>query len=110
MTIHDRIREARLKANLSLSALAKRIGVTTTCVWNWDRENTRPRETQLEKLAEALNTSVEWLRDGVAKAPLEEPAANPSSLDEVLEDARSKIASLLSIDVSRIQLNLEVAT
>ena len=106
MSVNNRIRIARNDQGLSLNALAKRIGVTSTCVWNWDHDNTSPRADALLRVADALNVSVEWLRDGKQSGSVSEAQTKPDTLDLILADARHRVAGLLGIDANRVKLTL----
>jgi transcriptional regulator with XRE-family HTH domain len=106
MTVNDRIRSARTEQGLSLNALAKKLGVTSTCVWNWDHDNTSPRPDALPRLADALGVNVEWLRNGGdSRKP---SVAEPETLDAILTSTRARIASLLSVDASRVGLSFNL--
>ncbi|MBY0421599.1 MAG: helix-turn-helix domain-containing protein [Parvularculaceae bacterium] len=67
-TIGDRIRQARKRAGLNQSELAERLGVTQPAVANWESGVHDPRRVVLAKLADALNTPLDWLADG-ARSP-----------------------------------------
>ena len=109
MTTHDRIRKARVDAGLSINALAKRLGISSTAAWNWDQANTTPRPEMLEKVAAVLGVSVEYLRDGDGnKAAATAPQAR-ESLDDILTDARARIAKLLGIAETRVRLEMSFA-
>jgi len=100
--VNDRIRLARANAGLSLNAFAKKLGMTSTGVWNWHHDNTSPRPDVLPRVAEALDVSVEWLRTG------EETTAAPLTLDSVLASARTSIARILNVEPSRVRLTMAV--
>jgi HTH-type transcriptional regulator, cell division transcriptional repressor len=100
--INDRIRLAREAAGLSLNALAKRVGMTSTGVWNWHHDNSSPRSDVLPRLAEALGVSESWLRTGEEKRP------SHGVLDAVIADARTKIGALLGIDAQRVRLTMSL--
>ena len=68
LTIGDRIRQARKAAGLNQSALAERVGVTQPAVANWESGVHDPRRVVLAKLADALDTPVEWLAEGARSA------------------------------------------
>lgn len=101
-TINDRIRLARENAGMSLNTLAKKVGMTPTGVWNWHHNNSTPRPDILGRVADALDVSVDWLRNG------EQPAANQETLDTVLANARMKIANLLNVDTRRVRLTVSL--
>jgi transcriptional regulator with XRE-family HTH domain len=106
VTVHDRIRVAREEKGITLTALAKKIGKTYTCVWNWDHGNTSPRADTLPQLAEVLGVSVEWLRDGRDRGLVENKGSSGATLDSILVDAADRIGLLLGIDSGRVRLKL----
>jgi transcriptional regulator with XRE-family HTH domain len=61
-----RLKACRLERGLSKSELARRVGVSTTCTWNWEEANTHPRPEALAKIAAALSTTSEFLEKGDA--------------------------------------------
>ena len=74
-TIGSRIRFAIEQADISQVELAKRIGVTQSCISNLVTDSSRkPNIFTLNALAAALNVSEDWIRfgEGPACDPLEE--------------------------------------
>ena len=59
--MESKIRNARKAANLTLKALAERIGVTHQCVSDWERNPEKLTSKTLHKLAEALNVPAQTL-------------------------------------------------
>ena len=110
----SRLRGLRENRRLSKTALAKRVGVSTTCVWNWEEGNTEPRPENLAALSKALNAPVPYLQDGSEwnDAPSTDPAATPAqygggTLAEVIADAKSRIAQLAGISPEKVIISLE---
>ena len=66
MTIHDRIRERRLELGLSQSALAKKIGMSSGAIANYESGTRKPKNTL--ELASALRVSRDWLETGKEKS------------------------------------------
>jgi transcriptional regulator with XRE-family HTH domain len=66
MTIHRRIKERREALGLSMEALGERVGVVWQTIQQWEREvgGTAPKRERLQKAAEALETSPEYLLFG----------------------------------------------
>ncbi len=63
--IADRIRRARRGAKLSQTALAERVGVTSSAVAQWEHPNgTSPILARLQAVATATAVSFEWLATG----------------------------------------------
>lgn len=46
-----------------LEDLARKVGVSYATMWNWANGRSQPRADKAKKLAEALNTTVEYLID-----------------------------------------------
>lgn len=61
MSLGDRIREKRKAAKLTLQQLGDVFGITRSSVSDWESGKTRPDQAKLVKLADVLNTSVEFL-------------------------------------------------
>jgi transcriptional regulator with XRE-family HTH domain len=71
MTVHERIREARIAAGFKTgSAFARALGITTGALWRYETANTNPHCQQmpspgmLARIADLVGRPVEWLRDG----------------------------------------------
>lgn len=65
MKIGDRIKEAREKAGLSQSELARKMGIKASSVQEWERNETSPRRHRIKPLAEVLEVTPHWLEFGV---------------------------------------------
>lgn len=107
MSIHDRIRDARENANLSVNAFAKKVGVSSTAAWNWDWGYTTPKPDRLSKIAQVLGVSVDYLK-GANVAPAPSPSDGSESLDAILQDAANRIGNLLRIAPDRVQLDFKL--
>lgn len=87
MSIHVRIRQARLTAGLSQSEVARLLGVSRSACNQWESgRGPAPRRERLAKLAQLLGVSYEWLATGA------EPAA------PALKDSRGSYAVTLPPD------------
>jgi transcriptional regulator with XRE-family HTH domain len=63
--ISDRIRRARRAAKLSQTALAARVGVTSSAVAQWEHpDGTCPALARLQSISTATAVSFEWLATG----------------------------------------------
>lgn len=85
LSFADRLRARRIECGLSKSGLAREVGVTGTCVWNWEQGNTYPRPEIRATLARALRTTWTFLETGLAQGTESDPAlgqekAPPESL------------------------------
>jgi len=70
-TLGGRIVHARESENLSTAQLARRIGVKTKTVHNWETDCSEPRSNRLLTLAGLLNVSPTWLLTGAGESPVE---------------------------------------
>lgn len=68
-TLGQRIGRAREQAGLSQVEAANAAGAGRTTFARWERDEAVPRGRSLRRLAEALGTTYEWLRDGGAERP-----------------------------------------
>jgi transcriptional regulator with XRE-family HTH domain len=104
-----RLQSLRSERHLSKTALAKSVGVTTTCVWNWEEGNTEPRDDNMLALSKALNVPLEYLESGTAFSESDQSLGNdaPSTLSEAISTAKSHIAELAGIDPEKVRISLE---
>lgn len=72
MSIGERITSLRVEANLSQGQLAKLLEVSRQAVSKWENDQSTPDTVKLIRLADILNTEVEYLATG--KKPTYEPA------------------------------------
>lgn len=72
MSIGDRIIQLRKEQNLSQGQLADALDVSRQAVSKWENDQTSPDTLKLIKLAEVLDTEVEYLATG-RKPVYEEP-------------------------------------
>lgn len=109
----SRLRSLRENRRLTKTALAKQVGVSTTCVWNWEEGNTEPRPGNLAALSRALNAPIGYLQDGSdwdeAPSPVPATHAPPrgGTLPEVIADAKARIAELAGIPPDKVNISLE---
>ncbi|MBY0455240.1 MAG: helix-turn-helix domain-containing protein [Burkholderiaceae bacterium] len=76
MSVHSRIRNARLRLGLTEQQLADRSGVTRAAVQQWEREGgTAPRRSKQELVAKALGLTVAELMLGQTKASVQSEQA-----------------------------------
>ena len=60
----NNFKRARLIAGMTQSELAEKIGVTVVSVHQWESGRNLPKVKRLKSVAEALNTTVEYLLEG----------------------------------------------
>lgn len=73
MSIGQRIAELRNELNISQYQLAKAMEVSRQAVSKWENGQSSPDSTKLIKLAEFLNTDVEYLTTGRIVVPTRPP-------------------------------------
>lgn len=61
----ERIHELRIKHGLTKTALAHKIGVTPTTISNWDKSDTMPALSVIERVCEAADITVEQFFGGM---------------------------------------------
>ncbi len=66
--IGSRITEARQMADITKSALARRLGVTPQSVQDWESGSTKPKAERLAEMAGVLGVSLHWLAFGEGEA------------------------------------------
>ena len=79
MSIGERIIALRKDNNISQIQLAKALGVTRQAISKWENDQSNPDTLNLIKLADLLNTDVEYLATGRLAPPL------PTSLPEIVK-------------------------
>jgi phage repressor protein C with HTH and peptisase S24 domain len=105
MTIHTRIKELRAAAELSLESLAARLGVSWQTVQQWEKGKTTPSIKRIEAIAEALNTTREYLlfgespqtKTGQSSVSTESEGAN------VTESSAQAVPLRYSVDVKNFR-------
>jgi transcriptional regulator with XRE-family HTH domain len=70
-TLGGRIVYAREGQDLTTSQLARRIGVKTETLHDWETDRAEPRSNRLLTLAGMLNVSPTWLLTGAGESPLD---------------------------------------
>lgn len=88
-TMGGRISAAREAAGLTVAQAARRLGVKTATLSNWENDRSEPRANRLTMLAGLLNVSPMWLitgrGDGVSEPDMPlEVAQVKTALDQVL--------------------------
>lgn len=101
------IRRRRREIRLNVPDLAREVGVSETAAWNWDRGTSIPKDELVEPIAKALGVSVSELQQKLVRR---QPTTNHESgkLDQILLEAREKVARFMRIDPKRIDLQLSI--
>ena len=87
-TLGKRIARARDGAGLSSEQSARRMGVMTATLSNWETDKSEPRVNKLVTLAGMLNVSLTWLVTGKGNGPL------VHTVDTELDYLRSSLLAL----------------
>ncbi len=114
---NDRLKKLRHLREFSKTDIAKALGVSPTCVWNWEQGNTFPRPTALSKLANFLKTTTNYLERGVdlkSESSINgsdfnkaEDNYSDQTLSQVVEKARVEISKIAGIDLGKVKITLE---
>ena len=90
MTIGSRIKKARQAQGLSQAELADTLGITRSACSQWESdEGTGPRRERLERLADLLGVSYEWLATGRDQVREEPPLYLNTEQQELLQRFKS---------------------
>lgn len=92
-TLGGRIVSAREAVGLSTAQLARRLGVKSATLQNWETDRSEPRSNKLFMLAGLLNVSPTWLINGLGEPPSDEsePTLDSIALRDQLIDIRSQL-------------------
>lgn len=97
-TFGDRVAAAREQAGLSQKELARRLGVRTGTIRNWEDDLSEPRANRLSIMAGILNVSMMWLINGKGEgmdSPLDGAEVTPN-IRAVLAEIREVRADMLA--------------
>jgi transcriptional regulator with XRE-family HTH domain len=120
--VGDRIARIRESKGWSASDLARRMEVTPTAVWNWEKNGIQPRPAAFVRLARILGVTEEQLRNGsTAPAGLVQEAGTSTdmtprrgvarsmrSVAEIIEDSRREIAQATGWPFERVRVSVEL--
>ncbi len=103
-TLGGRIQMVRESRGLSAAQLARRVGVLSKTLDNWERDRSEPRANKLQILAGVLNVPPLWLLAG-------DTATGETNYDVDLDetaDLASKVERLVKMQERMSQLLFEV--
>lgn len=112
MTMGQRIKDARLKAGLTQTELAEKLGISYQSIGQWERDLRNPKYENLQRIAKALGvTTLELTRPDKNRPFLE------INFEEIPEIPKEKIPEvvkilsnfLLSSTPQNLQVNLNAA-
>lgn len=91
-TFGDRVAASREQSGLTQKELARRLGVRTSTIRNWEDDLSEPRANRLSIMAGILNVSMMWLINGQG-----EGMDSPPDTGEVTPDMRAILNELREI-------------
>ncbi len=115
-TLGGRVQKARAARGLSTSQLARRIGVLSKTVKNWETDRSEPRANKLQMLAGVLNVPPMWLLGGDSSFPsmdfdvnIDETASLQSKVERLLtmHQESAKLIFELDSEIRRLQGEFE---
>jgi transcriptional regulator with XRE-family HTH domain len=106
-SIGARIKALRLRRGLTLETIARPLGVTRSCVSQWERGRSAPGAKYFEQLAETLDTSVTHLLTGANDKDPPRPASIVIEAPDVVLRARKDIARALGLDPSKVRIEID---
>ena len=115
-TFGKRLFFARTRAGLSAAEFARRMRVSSTAVWNWEKKSRIPRPETMARMANVLAVSEGFLPTG-ANPPAEIVAMNrkpPSeqsfvvSLADAISGAKAALATATGMPIDSIKLSIEI--
>ena len=92
----QRLRKAR---GLTLAQVAEALGVSKPTVWAWEQGRSRPVESRLASLIEAL---------GVSRSELFPENGAPDGLDRLIERVRDEVAAAARTAPDRVRIMVEL--
>jgi transcriptional regulator with XRE-family HTH domain len=91
-TFGDRVAASREQSGLTQKELARRLGVRTSTIRNWEDDLSEPRANRLSIMAGILNVSMMWLINGQG-----EGMDSPPDTGEVTPDMRAILNELREV-------------
>jgi transcriptional regulator with XRE-family HTH domain len=94
-TFGDRVAAARDARDLTVKALAHRLGVATKTVDGWENDVSEPRANKLQMLSGVLDVSIPWLLTGDGPGVQPDPA-EAAEVGDVLLEIRTLRAEMMN--------------
>jgi transcriptional regulator with XRE-family HTH domain len=111
-----KIMALREQLGLTQQKLGQKVGVSGTCVWNWENANTYPRPATLSRLASALGTTVAHLNgndqenETLHRNSKSRESVEGSTLSDIVEDARRRIARAAGVPICNVRVTLDIGS
>ena len=93
MTIGERITTLRKQQNMSQSQLADLMAVSRQAVSKWEKDQTSPDTLNLIRLAEVLNTEIEYLATGQKKE-------GPAEAEPVIQTVVKEVERIVTVETT----------
>ena len=113
-TLGGRIALARESVGMSTAVLAKRLGVKTATLANWEHDQSEPRSNRLVMLAGALGVSPSWLLVGFGEGPQADGMADEVKLAtatleqvKILHQQSADLIETLETQLKRLAVSSE---
>lgn len=103
-----RLRALRLQRGLTLNQVAAPLGVTNSCISQWEKGRSFPGGDYLEPLADTLSTTVAYLVTGEGESDATSPRTLPTDLSaaDVIDRARREIADALGLAMDEVRVEI----
>ena len=106
-TLGGRIVFAREAQELTTSQLARRLGIKTETLHDWETDRAEPRSNRLLTLAGMLNVSPTWLLTGAGEAPVDTlTETEMMHIRESVERMREQVMTVVD-ELEQLQKRLE---
>jgi transcriptional regulator with XRE-family HTH domain len=106
-TLGGRIVYAREAQELTTSQLARRLGIKTETLHDWETDRAEPRSNRLLTLAGMLNVSPTWLLTGAGEAPIDAlTETEMMHIRECVERMREQVTTVVD-ELEQLQKRLE---
>ena len=97
MVYKDRLKETRLEAGLTKVELAKKAGVTTRTIQNYELGNRKPANMEvIQRIADALNTTTEYLLGSSGAYVVEAQERGGAKAARDIEELVSEVTGLFA--------------
>lgn len=85
MPFGSRLKQARLRKNMTQAQLAKEVGVTKGAIGNYESEVSSPKEDILIRLMEVLEVDANFLFQDLVHSPFPDETAKPPDRPKTIE-------------------------
>jgi transcriptional regulator with XRE-family HTH domain len=105
-SIGARLKDLRVRRGLTLETVARPLGVTRSCVSQWESGRSPPGTKYFDRLAQTLSTSVTFILTGANEQLPPTKTLKVEAPDVVLR-ARRDIADALGLHVSKVRVEID---